>query len=338
MTQSEYDTLKAKAKGKLLRLAAAAVLGLFGLIYGFAGVTSIEPGEVGILVKTLGSNTGIQQSVLGAGTTWIEPFSYDVRVYDARLTQYPVEDTRSSTKDGQPIDVDASLEIGLVADKVPQLAQSVVPDWFEQVVYPSAITEIRQATASILSDEIYTGEGRSRAQDLSSKALAEQYEPLGIRVRVNIKDVNFLNEDYVKTLEAKAKAAQQEVINQRLAKAAEADAIRVANVAEGMKQKSIKEAEAARETSKLAGEGSRLKAEEEAKGNLALALAEAKGVEARRQALEGAGGERMVQLEWARQLGPNVKVYAVPTGAPGTATFMDLNSVLKGAFSGSAPK
>jgi hypothetical protein len=50
--------------------------------------------------------------------------------------------------------------------------------------------------------------------------------------------------------------------------------------------------------------------------------------------LSGAGGSELVSIEWAKQLGPNVKVYAFPTGAPGTSSIMDLNGIMQGALTG----
>lgn len=317
----------------LIRFVIIGVVAAFFAIYGMAGVTSVELGEVGLSIKAMGSDRG-SVAVLTPGTQWVEPFSNDVVTYDARLKQYPADDTTASTQDGQPINVDVSLEIGLIAKNVPELHRNVGPNWYDQVVYPSAITAIRESTASVKSDDIYTGKGRAEVQSKASKFLADKYDDMGIRVAVNVRDITFTNPAYVKQLEAKASAVQKELIETRLAAAAVQEAIKVTNVADGEKQKRIKAAEAAREEKRLAGEGSRLAKEEEAKGNLALAKAEAEGIELRNNAYEGSGGDRLVQIEWARNLGPNVKVYAIPTGAPGTASIMDLNGVLKGAFTG----
>jgi regulator of protease activity HflC (stomatin/prohibitin superfamily) len=322
-----------RAKSMGIRIIAGVVLAVIVGLYGLSGITHVELGEVGLSIKAVGGDRGSVE-VLTPGTQWVEPFSNDVVNYDARLKQYALDDTTASTQDGQPINMDVSLEIGLVSTFVPTLHKDMGPNWFENVVYPSAITEIREATASVKSDEIYTGEGRAKVQALATKALAEKYAKSGIRIAVNVRDVTFTNKAYVTLLEQKAGASQQEIIQTRQAAAAVQEAIKVANIAEGQKQKRIKEAEAQKEEQRLAGEGSRAAKEAEAAGNLALALAEARGVAAKREALEGAGGERMVQLEWAKQLGPNVKVYAIPTGSPGTTSIMDLNGVLKDAFKG----
>lgn len=321
-----------RAKSVGVRLALAAAAASIGLLYFIVGITSVELGEVGLNISAVGSSRG-QVEVLTPGTQWVEPFSNDVVIYDARLKQYAMDDTTAATQDGQPIDVDASLEIGLVATNVPELHKTMGPDWFANVVYPQAIKELREATSSVKSDDIYTGKGRQIVQELATDAL-KKYETTGIRIVVNLRDVQFTNKGYVALLEQKAGAVQKEFIETRQAAAAIQEGIKVANIAEGEKQKRIKSAEAQREEQKLSGEGSRLAKEEEARGNLALAKAEAEGIRLRNDALEGSGGDRLVQIEWARNLGPNVKVYGIPTGAPGTSSLMDLNGILQGAFKG----
>lgn len=322
-----------KARSYGVRIIAAGVLVLIAAIYAISGVTHVELGEVGLSIKAVGGARGSVE-VLTPGTQWVEPFSNDVVNYDARLKQYAMDDTTASTQDGQPINVDVSLEIGLVGANVPSLHKDMGPNWFEQVVYPSAITELREATASVKSDEIYTGVGRARVQDLATSALSAKYSKSGIRIAVNVRDVTFTNKAYVQLLEAKAGAAQQEVIETRKAAAAVQEAIKVANIAEGAKQKRIKEAEAQREEQRLQGEGSRIAKEEEAKGNLALALAEAKGIEAKREAFEGSGGDIMVRMAWAENLGKNVTVYGIPTGAQGTTSVMGIDGMIREALKG----
>jgi regulator of protease activity HflC (stomatin/prohibitin superfamily) len=317
-----------------IKLGAAALLGVFIIIYAMSGMTHVSPGEVGILMKNIGSNTGMQKDVLSAGTHWVDAFTYDVDIYDTRLKQYPLEDTGASTADGQPILVDVSLEIGLVDRMVPTLHSRVGVNWFEQVVKPSAISALREATAGIMSDNVYTGTGRALVRANAEKVLKEKYELLGINIDFNVKDISFSNKQFVAVLEQKAKASQQQVIEERLALAAVEEAKKMSNLAEGKKQERIRAAEANSEEMRLAGEGTRKQKEEEAKGILAVARAEAEGVRLRREALSGAGGSELVSIEWAKNLGPNVKVYGFPTGAPGTNSFMGLNGLFEDALRG----
>jgi hypothetical protein len=45
-------------------------------------------------------------------------------------------------------------------------------------------------------------------------------------------------------------------------------------------------------------------------------------------------GKTYASVKWAENLAPKLKVWGVPTGSPGTGTMVDLNGMLKGAFTG----
>lgn len=316
----------------VISAGAFSALVLVGALFGIAGITKVNPGEVGILVKNLGSNRGMQEETLDVGMRWVNPITYDVETYDVKFQQYEMFDTNAETKDGQPIQLDISFEIGLDRAVVPDLHNTVGKGWYEEIVYPAARDAVRQASSSEYSAQVYTNEGRRRIVEYADKVLQEKFAHRGININTNLRDLAFLNEKFVSTLEQKSIAAEQEDIQRRLAIAAEQEAIKVANVAEGQKQKRIKEFEAQKEALRLEGEGERLKQEEIAQGILAVAKAKAEGT--RLQVLAYGDGETYASVKWAENLGPNVKVYGVPTGAPGTASMMDLNGILSGAFKG----
>lgn len=321
---------------KTVQLGAAAFLVVFILIYGLAGFTTVAPGEYAIVIQQFGEGKGVKDEGLSVGTHWVDPTLNDVEVYDTKATQHSLE-VGASTKDGQPVTVHVSLEISLEADKVKDLHQLIGRDYYRMVVEPAARAAIRDALPTQLSDTVYTDEGRRSIQDSIIADLEEkQVGARGIVASVNLQEVRFTNEEFLNILEAKAGAAQQEEIQRRNAAAAEQKAIAVANTAEGEKQRRIKEAEAGKEELRLAGEGAQLRDEAAAAGLLAIAKAQAEGRQLLVNAYGGgaAGAAAVVGIAWAENLGPNVKVYGVPTGAPGTTTLVDLNSVLQGALGG----
>lgn len=323
----------------LAKLIAAGLLVIFGGIYFLAGLTHVHPGEVTILIKNIGDNKGMQKNVLDIGTHWIEPFTYDTVTYDVRQHQEAeIADLPGATADGQPVTIDFSLQMGLDPAHVPALHAGVGKTYYDSVVYPAIRSIMRDKVASKTSAEIYTAEGRHAIELAVNDSMKDRFGEYGILAEVNLREVTFNNKQYVATLEQKAAAAQAVEIETRRAQAAAQTAVAVANEAEGKKQARIKAAEAQREESRLAGEGERLKQEETAKGILATATAEARGTQLRREALSGAGGAELVSIEWAHNLGPNVKVYGFPTGAPGTNSIMDLNGLMMGAFSGAKVK
>ena len=316
----------------IVSMAAAGVLAFVGLIYGLGGITGLEPGEVGLVIKQFGEGRGIQKETLGnaqGGTFWIDPITNDVAVYDTKLKQEKLLDILSNTADGQPILVDVTFEIGLISRNVPALHAQIGRDYFNQVVYPAARSAIRNSTSQHDSDVVYTGEGRALIQSNLTEVLATKLEPLGIRIQANLSDIEFQNQDFVATLERKAKADQEEVIQTRLAEAATQEAIKVKNVAEGAKFKRIQEAEAERETLRLEGEGERLKQEEIAQGILAIGNAEADVIKLKANALTGSGGALYRDIEVLGGLGQTVEFYGVPTGAEGTSTYI-IDEALRG--------
>lgn len=302
------------------KLGAGAAIMAISFFYFLAGITNVDPGEEAIIIKKLGDGKGMQEQTLDTGIHWWEPFTYDIDIYDIRFRQEVIDNMDAQTKDGQPISIDVSFEIGLDGPKVPELHETIGKDYYHQVVYPMARKAIRFATSTQLSDKIYQGEGRSAVQERIDQILQDDLTDRGIIINSNVRNITFVNKQFVDTLERKANATQEEIIQKRLANAAVEEANKMRNLAEGEKQKRIKAAEALREERRLEGEGERLKQEEEAKGNYAVYKAEADG----RKLLVNAYGssEAVVSVEWAKNLGPNVKVYGVPTGAPGTNSYM----------------
>jgi len=314
---------------KIVSMAAGFILLLIVAIWGIGGLTVIEPGEVGLVVKQFGEGKGMQEATKDTGTHWIEPFTNDVYVVDTRLKRYKLLDIPSNTKDGQPILVDVVFEIGLLDSNVPNLIENIGTDWYNQVVYPAARSAIRNNTSEKMSDEVYTGVGRASIQAELTTELGDRLAKYGIRITANLSDIEFTNSDFVATLERKAKAAQEETIQARLADAAVAEALKVQAVAEGQKFKSIQEAEALRETLRLKGEGVQLQKEAEALGILAVGQAEADVIKMKATALIGSGGELYRDIEVLGGLGKTVEFYGVPTGAEGTNTYI-IDEALRG--------
>lgn len=321
---------------KALSFGAAGLALIILALFGLGGITNVDPGWVGLQVKMVGpkDSRGMQDETLDTGLQWINPITYDVPQYDTRSQQYVVEDMDAQTKDGQPILVDLSMEISLIDSAVPVLHETIGKNYYAQVVYPLFRAVTRNSLATEKSDAIYTGEARERIQTRINDTLNTSLNPRGIRVVVNFRDLDFTNKQFVKTLEQKATAAQQEEIERRLALAAQQTAVKVANIAEGAKQKVIKEAEADAERLRLNGLGQRQQQEEIAKGILAVGQSKAEVVRLQNAAMDGPGGDKIVALSWSENLGPNVKVYGFPTGAAGTTSLMDLNGIMQGALKG----
>lgn len=314
---------------KIVSTAASLILLLIVSVYGLAGINTIEPGEVGLVVRNIGEGKGVQEQTLNTGMHWYDPFINDVIVYDTRLKQYTMDDVPAGTQDGQPITVDVSFEIGLLDSGVPELHETIGSDYFTQVVYPAARSAIRTASANKLSDEVYTGAGRAAMQIELTDGLQSRLESSGIRINANLRDITFLNSDFVSTLEEKAKAAQQEEIQRRYAAAAREEAIATQNRAEGEKFKVEQQAQAERIRLREQGTGQREQQEEIALGILAVGQAEADVIKLKASALVGSGGELYRDIQVLGGLGESVEFYGIPTGGEGSRHFI-VDSALRG--------
>ena len=120
-----YKEEKIGGMGALIGGGAFVALLAFGVLFGMTGLTTINPGEVGLLVKMVGSDRGMQDETLDTGFRWVNPITYDVDIYDVRFSQYDMAKTTAETKDGQPVVLDLSFEIGLKDSHVPQLHETV---------------------------------------------------------------------------------------------------------------------------------------------------------------------------------------------------------------------
>jgi len=309
---------------KFLSSIAGLTLLVLLALWGVGGITNVELGETGIKTVMLGADRG-DTSPIYTGTRWIEPFSNDVDVYYTKFEQYDLsgaDAVESQTNDGQPVNLRVSFQIGLIPEQVPWLHENVGQGWYNDVFYPAAIKAIKDSSAMLSSDEIYTGEGRTTMAEHIQATLESTLEGYGIRFETNLRDVVFENAAFLATLEEKARAAQQEEIQRRNALAAKQEAIATQNRAEGEKFAVEQRAQAEKIKLQLEGEGEYLKQSEIAKGILAVGNAEAEVIKMKANALTGSGGELYRDIQVLGGLGESVEFYGVPTGAPGTGTYI----------------
>lgn len=300
-----------------------------------AGITSVELHEGAFQQHTMGELKGQTEELVSGGYTWVEPITNNVFNYDTRNKQYTdnLKDIRDgiASADGQPLVLDLSLDIGLDRTKLYLLHTKYGPDWYEEIVYPLVRSQIRFATGGVKSDNIYELDGKQQMADYLNSKLGPLAE-FGINATANIRRVDFTNQEFKDTLENKSKAKQLELTEDYNAQKAVKTAKKMENLAEGAKQKTIKEAEAEREKLRLEGEGERLKQEEIAKGILAVRSAQAEGTRLEVQAY--GAGQYYAQVKVSENLGDNFQVYGIPTGAPGTTSLMGIDKLIGGVAGG----
>lgn len=89
----------------------------------FGSMTScrekVDAGNVGILVSQYGSEKGVQDVVLIAGSTWYNPFTEDVYQFPIFVQHKEYEEFSVNAKDGSAFNVNPSINYAVASDKVP---------------------------------------------------------------------------------------------------------------------------------------------------------------------------------------------------------------------------
>lgn len=89
--------------------------------YLFSCREKIDAGNVGILVSQYGSEKGVQDVVLVAGSTWYNPFTEDVYQFPTYVQHKEYEIFSVNAKDGSEFSVNPSINYAVSSEKVPQI-------------------------------------------------------------------------------------------------------------------------------------------------------------------------------------------------------------------------
>jgi len=330
-----------------IAIAAFLILCISFMTFGWV---VIQPTEVGVQVDKAAGK--VDPLPLGVGYHFFNRFLTDVAVYPIGARSFPPESMKSEgqtdqwnmslkTIDGQGVNVDITIIYSLNANDVPKLHASVGPDYADQVLLPQIRSEARIAIGSYTSEQLYDGKIRDQIQAAIKTRLVDalsKYPAINIQDAL-MRDFSWQNPEFQRLIEAKKTAEQQVEVNKNLVAASLEQAQKQQADASGNKLQAVQEAEGRGESLKAEAEGNaaairinadadRYKLEQEAAGNLARFKAEAEGKKLAAEAL--GGGQYVVALKFAESLSPDLKIYAYPTGAPGTTTIMDATGVLKG--------
>jgi prohibitin 1 len=143
-----------------LRLIALAIVGLLVVIFGFASVTSVESGHVGVLTL-FGRVTG---EVLPEGIHLISPFKTNHQM--SVRTQEIKESASVPSSEGLVMNLDTSLIYHVNPDKSAAVYQTIGPNYLDVLIEPNLRAAIREATASHSANALYTGEREMVAKQI----------------------------------------------------------------------------------------------------------------------------------------------------------------------------
>jgi regulator of protease activity HflC (stomatin/prohibitin superfamily) len=149
-------------KNPLMYVLVPMVVCLTALSVG--GCTKIEAGHEGILYTMTG---GTQQDIYPEGwhlrAPWNSMISYSIRTQDKEETLHIL------TKNGLPIDLQASVRFRVIPNEVPMLHKSIGPDYHEVIIAPVVRSEARKIGGRYLAEEIY-----STKRELVEKEIFEE--------------------------------------------------------------------------------------------------------------------------------------------------------------------
>jgi regulator of protease activity HflC (stomatin/prohibitin superfamily) len=136
---------------------------LFAVILAPFVLVTVPSGYVGVLWKRFGSGTVLNPRLLkdeGMRITlpWNKVFLYDLRLQSATETYNAI------SRDGISLTATINIRFRLKRDSVPQLHQSIGPNYVESLINPEIGNRMREVIAEYTAEEVYSTK-RTEIQD-----------------------------------------------------------------------------------------------------------------------------------------------------------------------------
>jgi len=130
------------------------VVGLiFVVMFGSSMFVTINPGQKGVLFKTLGD--GLEKDyVYGQGLHVIAPWN-DMIVYDVKETE-TFEKMEVLSRNGLSIKIDLSILHHPVQDKIGYLHDNIGKNYLEKIIKPAVRSVTREVIGNYLPEELYS--------------------------------------------------------------------------------------------------------------------------------------------------------------------------------------
>jgi len=281
-------------------VAAAVLTGLA------AGLIFVEPDELGVVVTALGQG-GIRPQPLGSGLHWIIPFAERVERYSILRQTYTMSSVGAEgqvtgddsiqvrTKDGQQVQVDASVIYAVDPGRVVNLYTTWRKTYEDGLVRPQARGIIRDAASQYGVEEIVTSKRIEMEQEVTEELTRIFAENNLILQDFVLRNIRF-SDEY-------AAAVEQKQIAEQLAQQA-------AFVVQQRKQ----EAEQARQVAQGQADAVVIRARADADSKVIQAKAEAEALQLISQALKD--NPDLITFRYIEKIAPNVQVMYLPSNSP----------------------
>jgi len=197
------------------------------VLVALAGCSVIGPGEKGVHT-VFGRASSESDSGL---TLWI-PFLYGIQKFDLRVQKHVIE-TTSASKDLQPLDSHIAVNWRIDPNNLTGFYKDVgdEDDAVNKIIQPAVNEVFKAATAKLTAEQI-VGRRTELKAEIDQK-LGERLKRYGLKIDdVSIMDVNF-SPEFIKAIESKQIAEQQQEQAQYVANKAIKDAEAMVNKAKG---------------------------------------------------------------------------------------------------------
>lgn len=296
------QAVKGLVSSVIIMLIAALLLTVAG-----AGLVFIQPDERGVVTSALDPQ-GYRSDALQPGLRWIIPFAEQVTLYKISRQTYTMSSVLSEgnvqgdedsiparTKDGQQVQIDASVIYAIDPDKVVNLHIIWQNRFEDSVVRPVSRSVIRDAVSQFGVEEVVSSKRDEMAKlitDRIGQQLADQNLLLSDFL---LRNVTF-SEEYAKAVEQKQIAEQQ------------------AQQAKFVVEQRRQEAEQARQVAEGSADAAVIAAKGAADARVIQAEAEAKALQLVADILKQ--NPNLLQYQYITKLSPNVQIMLVPSDAP----------------------
>jgi len=303
----------------------------------------VQPGQVGVKQRVLGSGQGVQTEIYEPGIHWITPGAERMHLFPATLQMLEMSDStqvsgllsvrtvpalKIQTSAGSIVSVDATV-LYRIEDAYKVMTQIGPGRLYEDsAVILFAQQQLRRMLGELDAEDFYRGDKRERAVSEAQRVLTDELLPKGIRVtHVLVRQYRY-DTRYQQAIEQRKIQDQTVFKNQAEALAAQAEAEKNKIIAEGSAAVEVELARGSAEVQKLSSEAELYRRTKDAEGQLQVKLAKAQGIDLDNKALRGIGSENMVGLRMAETL-RGIDVIVLPSDGESGTNPLDLNQVLK---------
>jgi regulator of protease activity HflC (stomatin/prohibitin superfamily) len=271
-----------------------------------AGLVFIQADQRGVVISAIAPK-GYRDQTLQPGLRWVIPFAENVKTYSVARQTYTMsvasaegqvagdDSIRARTRDGQEVNVDASVIYSIDPNKVIDMHIEWQDRYVDGVVRPLARGVIRDMASQYGIEEIVSSKRVEMVQKITDELIKKMGENNLLLVDFILRDIHFTDQY--------AAAVEQKQI-------AEQNALQAQYVVQTKKQ----EAEQVRQTAEGAADAVVIAAQGEAQSIEIKAKAQAAAWAALAAVLNK--NPEMLTYEYIQKIAPNLQVIYLPSGTP----------------------